>query len=48
MRSKKISLIGSGNIGGTLAHLFAMKELGDVMFDQLSNLFNKEKKRVLN
>ena len=23
--------IGSGNIGGTLAHLFAMKELGDVM-----------------
>ena len=31
MRRKKISLIGSGNIGGTLAHLFAMKELGDVM-----------------
>ena len=34
MRRKKISLIGSGNIGGTLAHLFAMKELGDViLFD---------------
>ena len=25
-----------------------VQELGDVMFDQLSNLFNKEKKRVLN
>ncbi len=34
MDRKKISLIGSGNIGGTLAHLFAMKELGDVvLFD---------------
>ena len=31
MRRKKISLIGSGNIGGTLAHLFAMKELGNVI-----------------
>lgn len=31
---KKISLIGSGNIGGTLAHLIAQKELGDVvLFD---------------
>ncbi|MBN8828510.1 MAG: malate dehydrogenase [Sphingobacteriia bacterium] len=31
---KKISLIGSGNIGGTLAHLVAMKKLGDVvLFD---------------
>lgn len=31
---KKISLIGSGNIGGTLAHLTALKKLGDiVMFD---------------
>jgi malate dehydrogenase len=31
---KKIALIGSGNIGGTLAHLAAIKELGDVvMFD---------------
>ncbi len=30
----KISLIGGGNIGGTLAHLIALKELGDVvMFD---------------
>jgi malate dehydrogenase len=31
---KKIALIGSGNIGGTLAHLAAIKELGDVtLFD---------------
>jgi malate dehydrogenase len=30
----KIALIGSGNIGGTLAHLAALKELGDVtLFD---------------
>jgi malate dehydrogenase len=34
MARKKIALIGSGNIGGTLAHLCALKELGDVvMFD---------------
>ena len=31
---KKISLIGAGQIGGTLAHLIAIKELGDViLFD---------------
>ena len=30
----KISLIGAGQIGGTLAHLIAIKELGDiVLFD---------------
>jgi len=34
MNRKKIALIGSGNIGGTLAHLAAIKELGDVvLFD---------------
>ena len=27
---KKIALIGAGNIGGTLAHLIGLKELGDV------------------
>ena len=32
--NKKITLIGSGNIGGTLAHLIALKKLGDiVLFD---------------
>ncbi len=34
MRRKKIALIGSGNIGGTLAHLALSKHLGDVvLFD---------------
>ena len=34
MIKPKISLIGSGQIGGTLAHLIALKELGDiVLFD---------------
>ncbi|MBC8157982.1 MAG: malate dehydrogenase [Alphaproteobacteria bacterium] len=34
MARKKIALIGAGNIGGTLAHLAALKELGDiVLFD---------------
>lgn len=33
-RRTKISLIGSGNIGGTLAHMIGLKELGDVvLFD---------------
>src|SRR5579863_1898947 len=34
MARSKIALIGSGNIGGTLAHLIGLKELGDVvLFD---------------
>lgn len=34
MARPKIALIGSGMIGGTLAHLAALKELGDiVLFD---------------
>ena len=34
MARKKIALVGAGNIGGTLAHLAAQKELGDiVLFD---------------
>ena len=37
MARDKIALIGSGQIGGTLAHLIGLKELGDVvMFDILS------------
>ncbi len=31
MKRSKIALIGAGQIGGTLAHLAAMKELGDVV-----------------
>jgi malate dehydrogenase len=34
MARNKIALIGAGNIGGTLAHLIGLKDLGDVvMFD---------------
>ncbi len=34
MARNKIALIGAGNIGGTLAHLAGLKDLGDVvMFD---------------
>jgi malate dehydrogenase len=34
MSRKKIALVGAGNIGGTLAHLAALKGLGDiVLFD---------------
>ena len=34
MARKKIALVGAGMIGGTLAHLAAMKEMGDVvLFD---------------
>ena len=36
---KKISLIGAGQIGGTLAHLIALKELGNVvLFDVAEGL----------
>ena len=36
---KKISLIGAGQIGGTLAHLIALKELADVvLFDVASGV----------
>lgn len=36
---KKIALIGAGNIGGTLAHLAAQKELGDiVLFDVVEGI----------
>ncbi len=39
MARKKIALIGGGNIGGTLAHLVGLKELGDVvMFDVVEGL----------
>ena len=34
MARNKIAFIGAGNIGGTLAHLAGLKELGDVvLFD---------------
>jgi malate dehydrogenase len=39
MARRKIALIGGGNIGGTLAHLVSLKELGDVvLFDIVEGL----------
>ncbi|MEQ9641365.1 MAG: malate dehydrogenase [Alphaproteobacteria bacterium] len=39
MARNKIALIGGGNIGGTLAHLAGLKQLGDViMFDIVDGL----------
>src|SRR4051812_24875184 len=39
MARKKIALVGAGHIGGTLAHLVALKELGDVvLFDIVEGL----------
>ena len=39
MVRNKIALIGAGNIGGTLAHLAGLKELGDVvLFDIISGI----------
>ena len=39
MARKKIVLIGGGQIGGTLAHLMAQRELGDiVLFDVLEDM----------
>jgi len=39
MARKKIALVGAGQIGGTLAHLVALKELGDVvLFDIMEGM----------
>jgi malate dehydrogenase len=39
MARNKIALVGAGNIGGTLAHLVGLKELGDVvMFDIINGV----------
>ena len=39
MKKHKISLIGAGQIGGTLAHIAAIKELGDiVLFDLVAGM----------
>ena len=39
MARNKIALIGAGNIGGTLAHLAGLKELGDiVLFDVVGGI----------
>lgn len=39
MARRKIALIGAGNIGGTMAHLCALKQLGDVvLYDVIEGL----------
>src|SRR3972149_4956077 len=39
MARNKIALIGAGHIGGTLAHLIGLKQLGDVvMFDVMEGI----------
>ena len=39
MARNKLALVGGGNIGGTLAHLAALKDLGDiVIFDIVEGL----------
>ena len=43
MERKKIALIGSGNIGGSLAHLIAIKELGDVVLFDIAEGVPQEK-----
>ena len=40
---KKIALIGAGNIGGTLAHLIALKQLGDVVLIDITDGIPKGK-----
>ena len=40
---KKITLIGAGQIGGTLAHLISIKELGDVVLFDVAEGFAKGK-----
>lgn len=37
VQRKKISLIGAGNIGGTLAHMIALRELGDIVLLDVSD-----------
>lgn len=43
MERKKIALIGSGMIGGTLAHLIGLKSLGDVVLFDINDGISKGK-----
>ncbi|WP_168464234.1 malate dehydrogenase [Wolbachia endosymbiont of Ctenocephalides felis wCfeT] len=40
---KKISLIGAGNIGGTIAHIIALRELGDVVLLDINEVIPQGK-----
>ena len=43
MARKKIALVGAGNIGGTLAHLALLKQLGDVVLFDINEGFPQGK-----
>ena len=43
MARNKIALVGAGNIGGTLALLAGLKELGDVVLLTLSMVYPRAK-----
>ena len=43
IKRHKIALIGSGNIGGTLAHLLSQKELGDIVLVDIDDGLPKGK-----
>ena len=45
MARNKIALIGAGNIGGTLAHLAGLKELGDVVLFDICLLYTSPSPR---
>ncbi|MDE5014562.1 malate dehydrogenase, partial [Francisella tularensis subsp. holarctica] len=38
MARKKITLVGAGNIGGTLDHLALIKQLGDVVLFDIAHV----------
>ena len=46
MARPKIALIGAGQIGGTLAHLAAIKELGDVVLFDIAPGTPKAKRSI--
>ena len=46
MTRPKIALIGAGQIGGTLAHLTAIKELGDVILFDIAKAYPKVKRSI--
>mgnify|MGYP000305815665 CR=1 FL=1 len=47
MARNKISLIGAGNIGGTLALLAGLKELGDVVLFDIAKVSRKARHLIL-
>ena len=47
MARSKIALIGAGQIGGTLAHLAALKELGDIVLFDIAEGRRKARRSIL-